>query len=394
MKRTLPKTVISLGWVSFFMDIASEMVYPIMPLFLVGALGAPVIVLGIIEGFAEGLVSLLKGLSGYLSDRMQRRVPYVRWGYGLGALGKPLLACAFTWPLVFLARAVDRTGKGLRTTARDALIADTMEGTHVGRAFGFHRAMDTAGALIGVGAALVLMWLMPGHYRTIFLIATIPGVISVAFTFLIKETRTPPPIIAAETISPATATGACRFCKEYWLTLTALVIFALANSSDTFLLLRAKNVGLTDARVVLAYMLYNLTYTLSSYPAGIASDRIGRWKVISIGWLIYAIVYIGFALTARTEVWILFALYGVYIGFTQGVSSALIADYAPAERRGTALGIFHMSIGVAALVSSIFAGWLWDHVSSAAPFWFGGGAALVALGLLPFIARRSPAKKS
>lgn len=416
----LSPTVKRLGWVSFFTDVASEMAYPLVPLFLTNALRAPAMVVGGIEGIAEGIVNILKALSGMHSDWIRRRVPYIRWGYGLSAFSKPLLALAFTWPTVLLARALDRTGKGIRATARDALIADVTDRSLAGKAFGLHRAMDTAGALLGVIAAAALLKLLPEHYRTIFLIAAVPGLISVAITFSLRDPSRAaaiPPVdqhdhhvqgshaaaadgrggqaIAADGLGGQAmaadglgAHPALGLPPAYWRNLSLLLLFALANSSDAFLLLRARSLGLSSSATVAAYAMYNLSYSLISYPAGVLSDRIGRWRIIGMGWFVYALAYCGFAVANRPiHVWGLFLLYGIYMGATDGVGKALIASQAPAGRRATALGIFQMSLGFAALLSSFVAGLLWDRISPAAPFWFGGITALVAVALLPFFVR-------
>jgi MFS family permease len=278
----LPDGVVKLGWISFFTDVASEMIYPVVPLFLTAALGAPVVILGAIEGIAEAIVSVMKGVSGWHCDKMGRRVPYIRWGYGMGAVSKPLMALAFSWPMVFFARSVDRLGKGLRTTARDALIADSVDPSQGGRAYGFHRMMDTAGALIGVLIATGLLALMPGQYRTIFLIAGLPGLAAVWLTFTLREAAAPaqdtPLDIEGCAQTPDTPWDGLP--KAFWMTLGLLMLFAFANSSDTFLILRARDLGLSDVQTILAYTLFNLVYALSSYPLGILSDRFGRWRMI------------------------------------------------------------------------------------------------------------------
>lgn len=375
---SLPKSVIKLGWVSFFTDVASEMLYPVVPLFLTSALGAPVVVLGIIEGVAEAIVSIMKGISGWHCDKIGRRVPYIQWGYGLGALSKPLMALAFSWPLVFLARSVDRFGKGLRTTARDALIADAVDSSQGGRAYGFHRMMDTAGAIVGVLIAMGLLALLPGHYRTIFLIATVPGIAAVWLTFKLKEAK-PINLKTAETCIPQTMGSWSKLSKGYWITLFLLVIFAFANSSDTLLILRAKNLGLSDIQTIFGYTLFNFVYAISSYPLGILSDRFGRWRMIIAGWVIYAIVYFGFAYSTMLDVWFLFPLYGLFMGLTEGIGKALIRDQINENIKGTAMGIFHMSIGFSSLAGSVIAGLLWDVIGPKSPFILGGSVALVAL---------------
>jgi MFS family permease len=378
-RRALPVEVKRLGWVSFFMDVASEMVYPVVPLFLTSVLGAPVAVLGAIEGLAEVLVSLMKGVSGWHCDKLGRRVPYIRWGYGLGALAKPLMAMAFSWPMILAARAVDRVGKGLRTTARDALIADAVDASQGGQAFGFHRMMDTAGAMIGVLLATILLYLLPGQYRAIFLIAALPGLAAVWLTFRLREAAKAPacaPSSARDLFAGKPWSGLPR---AFWLTLTPLLIFAFANSSDTFLILRARDLGLSDVQSIMAYMLFNLVYAASAYPLGILSDRVGRWRMVLGGWTLYGLVYLGVAQAGMGDVWWLFALYGLFMGLTEGVGRALIRDQIPEDRKGTAMGIFHMGVGFMALAGSVSAGLCWDLIGSRAPFVLGGTVAFLAV---------------
>ncbi|MDQ7830116.1 MAG: MFS transporter [Desulfovibrionaceae bacterium] len=390
----LPESVVKLGWISFFTDVASEMVYPVVPLFLTAALGAPVVVIGAIEGVAEAIVSVMKGLSGWHCDRMGKRVPYIKWGYGLGAASKPLMALAVSWPMVFVARAVDRLGKGLRTTARDALIADSVDASRGGRAYGFHRMMDTSGAIVGVLIALALLALLPGQYRLIFLLAALPGAAAVLLTFKIREANTGTSTATdacSQSIRPQAAPGSRPWSglpAVYWKTLGLLVVFAFANSSDALLLLRAKNLGLSDVQTILGYTLFNIVYAASAYPLGALSDRFGRWGMVISGWTLYAAVYFGFALADMSAVWWLFPLYGLFMGLTEGVGRALIRDTIPEEKKGTAMGIFHMSIGLTMLAGSVTAGLLWDVVGPKAPFVLGGSVALAAAVLAIFLLPR------
>lgn len=387
--QRIPRTVWKLGWISFFADVSSEMAYPIIPLFLKNTLKASVGSLGIIEGTAEAIVSFMKGWSGWHSDRIGKRVPYIRWGYGLSAAGKPLIGLATVWPLVLVARVVDRLGKGLRTTARDALVADAVPKSMLGRAFGLHRGLDTAGALVGVLVAWWLVQLIPGNYRTIFLLAGIPGVASVILTFMIRERKAGD---VEDLSQPMELTPLTRSPREvlrsmppgYWFALVLTLLFALANSSDTFLLLRSSQLGLKDDQVIFVYALYNVAYMLLSYPAGLLSDKIGRWGVMGAGWILYVGVYAGFATLGQAALWPLFLLYGVYMGLTKGVGSALVADFAPKDARGTAMGLFNMLLGGATLLASLIAGILWDQIGPRAPFWFGSIVAAIAVLTIPF----------
>ena len=373
----LPKRVWTLGWISFFADVSTEIVYPIVPIFLTSVLGAPKALVGLIEGLAEATASVLKGWSGLRSDRTGRRAPYVQWGYGLSAVGKPLLALAFAWPVALAARVIDRFGKGLRTSARDALIADVAPPERAGRIFGMHRMMDTAGALVGVALLLLMVWLFPGQYRLIFVLAFFPGVVAWWLTTRIREGA---PAIAREVRERVSWRS---LPASFWWVMVPCLLFALANSSDAFLLLRAKSLKLSDMQVVLAYMAYNVTYVLVSYPAGKLSDRVGRWWPIGASWLLYALVYLGFSMTGAGWLWPLFLLYGVYIGISQGVSKALVSDHAPKEAKGTAMGIFNLLTGVAALGASGLTGVLWDRYGFALAFQVSAGLAVLALVFVP-----------
>ena len=394
MKKPLAREVVLLGWVSFFNDVSSEMVYPLLPLFMIVVLGASATSLGWVEGVAQGAVAVLTAWVGWRSDRFSRRVPYVQLGYGLPVIGKGLLFAAVAWPMVLLGRTIDRIGKGIRSSPRDALIADTTTDADRGRAFGLHRAMDSAGAVVGVLLSALLLWWLSGTpvkdasitesahtataFRTIFGVSAGLSLLAVLFTFVLRE----PPHTEA-TAKPAAQPGDIRgLSRRYWQIIVLLLVFSLANSSDTFLLLRAGNVGLAPWQVVLAYALFSFTYMAASYPAGILSDRFGRWRVIGIGWALYAVVYVGLAETGATAIWPLLAVYGVYSALTDGVGKALLADHAPRERRGLAIGIFYMATGATTLVSSVIAGVLWDRVGPDAPFWFGGITAALALVLL------------
>lgn len=377
----VPRNVAVLGIVSFFADISSEMIYPLVPIFLTTVLGAPVAAVGLIEGVAESTASLLKLGSGWWSDRVRRRLPLVVGGYALSALGKLLLALAVVWPIVLLARFVDRFGKGMRSSPRDALIADSAQPELRGRAFGLHRSMDTAGAVMGPLLALLLVALLSDRLRLVFLLAVIPGMMSVLALMLVHEPR---PAAPSNAHPPPLALSTLRsFDRRLMLFLLASLVFALGNSSDVFLLLRAKDLGLGTTAVVLAYVLYNIVYMSVSLPAGIVSDRIGRRSVFVAGLLIFALVYAGFALSdGAAYVWPLFAVYGLYIALTEGVGKALVADLAPSDLRASALGFYGMLTGLAALFASVVAGQLWDQVGATAPFALGACAALAAATLI------------
>jgi MFS family permease len=386
--KGVKKNVFVLGLVSFFTDISSEMLYPIIPIFLTAVLNAPMSIVGLIEGIAESTASIMKVVSGWLSDKSGKRKSFVIYGYSLSTIAKPLLAFAATWHFVLIARFLDRFGKGLRTSARDALIADSTEIEFRGKAFGFHRALDTMGAVFGPLLALLLLSYL-GNYRMIFLIAFIPALISVTLlVFYISEKRGEKKAGVSYKLS--------EFSRDFKIFLLINIAFAIGNSSDVFLILRTKNIfesfggvpsvitstfgsmGIT-AVVVLTYVAYNITYSLASMPAGILSDRIGRRNVMVGGFLIFSLVYLGFALANQGFlVWILFAVYGFYMAMTDGVSKAYAIDLVPAGKRGTAIGLYYSVTGILALLASIIAGLLWDYAGARATFLLGSMAALVA----------------
>ncbi|MCA9283041.1 MAG: MFS transporter [Phycisphaerales bacterium] len=395
-REPLPRTVIVLGWVSFFADVSSEMVYPVLPMFIVGVLGASATGLGWVEGVASAVIAALAAWAGWRSDRKRRgvprRTPFVRAGYALPVAGKAIIALASAWPIAMLGRGVDRLGKGMRGSPRDALIADATHAEQRGRAFGFHRMMDTAGATVGVLIAALALWVLgvgrestPSSESALTLrlligAAAAVGLASAALTFLVRdrkpETQEPADAAAAPDVM---TNGAVGLPRSYWLTVMMLVVFALGNSSDAFLLLRAGEAGFSPVEVTLAYALCNVVYALVSYPAGVMSDRVGRWRFIFIGWIVYALVYTGFVLVSGGAIWALMGVYGVYLALTDGVGKALISDHAPRDRRGRALGLFAMLQGVATLFASVAAGVLWDEFGSDAAFAFGAACSVVAL---------------
>ena len=380
------RNVFLLGVVSFVADIASEMAYPLIPVFLTSTLGAPVAAMGAIEGVAEGTASLLKVVSGWLSDRVGRRKGLVTAGYALSALGKGLLALAFVWPQVFMARFVDRFGKGVRTSPRDALIADGTPPSLLGRAFGFHRALDTAGAVVGPLIALLLVGGLGLGIRTVLLVAVVPGVATVGLLLLLVRDIPVKSAVHAEADDPPS-----RAPGVYWAFLAIVLVFAIGNSSDTFLILRAKDAGLSVSLVVVAYVAYNVSYTLLSMPAGVVSDRVDRRLLFALGLVIFGLVYLGFAwLPSTAWVWPLFVVYGCYMALTEGTGRALVAEAAPLGRRGTFLGLYHTSVGLATVLASVMAGLLWQTVAPAAPFAVGAGMAFAAAALMLLLVSVSP----
>jgi MFS family permease len=372
------RTVLILGFVSLLTDISSEMVYPLLALYLTSTLGASPAIVGIIEGIAESLASLLKAYSGYVSDKVQRRKPLAIAGYGMATIGRLLLFFSTSWSWVLWGRVIDRFGKGVRTAPRDALIAEASEAGRLGHSFGLHRALDTLGAVIGIAIAYFLFTGTHGNYTRIFLYSMIPGIIGVLLLFSVKEKK---PRLKSVKVHPwAGWRNLNPRLKAFFL---VAFLFTLGNSSNQFLLLRAHNLGFKAADVILVYLLYNIVYALSAYPAGRLSDHIGRRTLLVCGYLFYGIVYLGFAMaSAAWHVWGLFGFYGLYSGLTEGVEKALVAELCPVESKATMLGIHATLLGIGLLPASVIGGLLWRSVSPEATFVFGGAAGLLsALGM-------------
>ncbi|HEY2777930.1 MAG TPA: MFS transporter [Gaiellaceae bacterium] len=378
-RRRLPANVRKLGWISLANDAASELAYPIVPLFLTVTLGAPVAIVGLIEGIAEAIATGVRLLSGWVSDRMgDRRKPWIIGGYGASTVARAMLAGAPGWGLVLAGRIVDRFGKGARSTPRDALIRDSTPAELLGSSFGYHRAMDTAGAVLGPLVAVVL--LESGvALRGILWVACGLGVITL---LVLRGVREAPGHDRAR----ATAVAAEREALPpvFWGAIVVWVLFSLGNSSDAFLVLRARDLGLGVVVVVLAYAVYNVIYCSLSWPFGALSDRVPRSVLLGGGLAVFALVYFGFAVTSHGwTVWPLFAVYGVYIAATEGVARAWIADTLPGRAAvGTAYGIFFLTTATASLVASVVAGVLWTYVSPRAPFVVGAAGAVLALVFL------------
>jgi MFS family permease len=372
--------VLIFGLVSFFTDFSSEMIYPLLPLFLTTVLGAGPAFLGVIEGVAESTAALLKLASGIISDRVQKRKRLVLAGYGLSSLARPLVAAATSPLAVLCVRFADRVGKGVRTSPRDALIADTTDQAVRGKAFGFHRAMDHAGAIVGPLAAAFLLAYLVKDLRTVFWLAAIPGFIAVLLIFLkVKDTeRREPSGAGFLQVVPRGRLRAYLFI---------VFLFTLGNSSDAFLLLRANQLGVTPARIPLLWTFFHVVKMLVSTPFGALSDRVGRRAVIICGWGIYALAYAGFAhATSELHVWLLFAFYGLFYGLTEGVEKAFVADLAAAGERGSAFGWYNCAVGIGALPASIFFGLVWQRYGAAAAFYCGALIAVIAAtGLLVLV---------
>jgi len=372
----IKKNIFFLGLVSFLTDVSSDMVYPLLPVFLTEVLGSSRVFVGLIEGVAESTASLLKVFSGWFSDKVGKRKPLVISGYSLSSISKPLLALVTSGWQVLLLRFGDRVGKGIRTSPRDALIAESSAKDRRGASFGLHRAMDSLGAIVGPLLAFIFLPLLNENYRHLFLLASIPAFFSVSVLFLwVKEakSRRKEGIVLPRRKS-------FSFDSKFKLFILVVALFTLGNSSDVFLFLRAKSLGVSLVFIPLLWGLFNLVYTLSSTPAGILSDRIGRRKIILLGFVVYGLSYFGFAFaTESLHIWALFALYGVYYGLADGALRAFVADLVKEEdKRGTAYGFYHGAVGLFALPSSLILGYLWQIFSATYAFSFGAILAILA----------------
>jgi len=370
--------IIILGITSFLTDVSSEMIYPILPVFLVTTLGASPAILGLIEGIAESVASLLKVFSGYWSDKVKKRKPFAIFGYANSAAGKLFLFFSTSWTFVLFGRVIERFGKGVRTAPRDALIADAASAGTRGAAFGLHRSLDALGAVGGVILAYFFVVYYKGNIRNIFLMSLVPAFLGVMFLFLVKEKKA-----VQEKASPKIKFQWKTLDRKLQLFLIFTFLFTLGNSSNQFLLLKAKDAGNTLTAVILFYLVYHISRVLFTYPASRLSDKIGRKKVLVFGYFIYALVYLGFALnTSSIMFWVLFGVYGLYMGFTEGVEKALVTDIAPQHLKATTIGLHATLVGIGLLPASLLAGLLWKYLSPAAPFYFGavmGGISSVGL---------------
>jgi len=400
--KQLPRNVWAVGLTSFFMDVSSEMVLNILPLFLANVLGVKTNIIGLIEGIAEATASILKLFSGWLSDKIGGRKWLAVIGYGLSALSKPFFYIASSWELIAGVRWTDRVGKGVRTAPRDALVADSVTKETRGLAFGFHRALDTAGAMVGILIAALVVWLAQKNtldlsrstFQTVVLISLLPAFLAVLSL-----------VIGAKDVPVEGQRAAPKFSlrsmgQPFLVFLVIVSIFTLGNSSDAFLVLRAQTLGVTVTGILIMLAMFNLIYSLVSTPAGSLSDRIGRRRLSIGGWLVYAAIYFGFALAQSAwQVWLLYVAYGLYYGMAFGSANALVADLVPEQLRGTAYGTYNAMIGLLAFPSSLIAGILWEGVGGwpgfgpFATFFFGGTLALVAAILMAFWMPKTPAEK-
>jgi MFS family permease len=386
--REIPRSVWALGLVSLFMDLSSEMIHALLPLYLVTVLGASTLTVGFIEGVAEATASITKIFSGALSDYLGKRKFLAALGYGLAAFTKPIFPLASSIAWLTAARFIDRIGKGIRGAPRDALIADLTPSELRGNAFGLRQSLDTIGAVLGPLAAIIFMAAFANDFTAVFWIAVVPAFVSLAIiVFVVHEPQRPPGSRAVH--APLSRAELRRLGTGYWIIVSVAAIFTLARFSEAFLLLRAQSVGLHLAYVPAVMVLMNVTYTLSAWPAGALSDSIGRYGVLSVGFVLLMLADLVLALgNSVFAIMIGVALWGLHMGLTQGLLAALVADTAPAELRGTAFGMFNLVSGVALLAASILAGALWDQVGPSGTFFAGALITAIALASLSLARKR------
>jgi MFS family permease len=362
--KYLTRTVWILSFISLLTDVASEMLYPIMPIYL-KSIGFSVLLIGILEGMAEATAGLSKGYFGKLSDHTGKRTPFVRLGYTLSALSKPMMA-ATVYPIwIFLARTVDRLGKGIRTGARDALLSDEATQATKGRVFGFHRSMDTLGAVIGPALALLYLYLYPAGYRSLFLLAFIPGVLAIGLSFCLENRK----VQQKENKTPVAFFSFLRYWKDspliYRKLVAGLLVFTLCNSSDVFLLLKIKQAGLSDAATIGVYIFYNMVYAIAAFPLGVLADQTGLKKIFIAGLLFFTIVYAGMTVTGSWYWYgLLFFLYGLYAAATEGISKAWISNITSKDDTATAIGTYTGFQSICTMLASSLTGWLWFQFGS------------------------------
>jgi MFS family permease len=393
----LPRSVWLLGWVSLATDSASEAIYPLLPFFLTQVLGAGAVSLGIVEGAAEAVNSLLKIWSGRAADRRSTKRPLVLAGYSISSLVRPLMAIAQSWPDVFAVRVADRVGKGIRSAPRDAMLASWATPQTRGKVYGFHRSMDHAGAVLGPIVATLFLYFYPGSYRTLFALTIIPGLVATGLILLVREIDGDAPDHSAVAsgfsrtpdVASASSRGSAPIPRDLSAFFVVLTVFTLGNSTDAFLLLKLTNAAGSAKYIPLIWAALHVVKASVSVVGGSWSDRIGRRAVITVGWIVYAAVYIGFALSSSLS-WLIvwFLIYGFYFGLTEGTEKALVVDLAPEASRGYAFGIFNAVLGIGALLASIVFGLLWNAFGPAVAFGTGAALALVATVLLFLVVRR------
>lgn len=388
--------VFFLGMVSLLTDVSSEMIYTLVPLFLYNVLSVPTTIIGLIGGLTEGVDAVSRLFSGWLSDKVGMRKPLAVLGYSIATVAKPFMYLATNWGIVLASRFTDRIGKGIRTSPRDALVADSVSAGERGKGFGLHRAMDTSGAVLGLVIAAIIIYRVQGaglqislgSYQWLVLVGIIPAVLALlVLVIFVKERRKKLPSGSGVRNGKMANKPVAGLDTRFKVFLAIMAVFTLGNSRDFFVILRAQNLEAPLIQVTLMLVLLNVTYAVTSLPVGMLSDKLGRRRVIALGWFVYALVYLGFAVaTELWQVWLLFAGYGIYYGITEGVARAFVADLVPEEKRGIAYGLYHGIVGLTLLVASLLAGWLWQAVSPAAPFYFGAGLAfLTMLGMMTLV---------
>ena len=386
-KKKVLSNIVLLGLVSLFVDMSTEMVYPLVPLFLTATLGASPAIVGIIEGIAESIASLLKVFSGYIGDVYHNKKRLAFAGYSASIIYKIVLLLAASWPGVLVARVIDRTGKGIRTAPRDALVAQSSDDKALGGSFGLHKMLDMAGSSFGALLAYVFVATNFGFHKA-FLFSIIPAVIGILIISAVKEDKSSVTTCEKLSLKGLKLNGKL---KAY---LAVIFIFCLGNSSNAFLLLKAQEQGFSSSQVILLYLIFNVVTSALAIPAGKLSDKFGRSKVLVPGYLIYGLVYLGFAFfSAKPAILILFIAYGAYTAFISGAERAFIAENAPSGLKGTVLGLYGMLQGISLLLSSIIAGLLWDHINSNAPFLFGGVVGIISALLIAIILDKSHLRK-
>lgn len=377
----MPQTVWILGFASLFTDISSEMIHSVLPLFIVATLHSSASMVGLIDGVGEALASILKLFSGALSDYFGKRKPLLLAGYGLSTIVKPLFAIAPDPTTVLIARCLDRTGKGIRGAPRDAMVADVTDPSIRGAAYGLRQSLDSIGAFVGPLIALIVLTYANNDYRLVFWVALVPGIVTIfLLSFGIKE---PARHIEGTSKKELPNWQSIKTLGTgFWFVFAVVMIFTFGNSSDAFILLRARQLGVPTNLVPLVLVVMNVVYAATAYPAGRLSDRIGKKAVVLMSFALYAVVYAGLALCSSVwQIWVLVGFYGLYMGLGQGALLAITADRVPADRRGTAFGLLNLSMGLGVLPASLLAGWLWDSVSPQATFLAGAAFSMIALFL-------------
>ena len=395
----LHSNVFFLGLTSLLNDFSSELIFTLLPLFLINILGVSTVIVGLIGGISGSADSLFRILSGWYSDKIGKRKSFAVLGYVISTIAKPFMFIASSWGAVTGIRFADRVGKGIRNAPRDALVADSVSAKERGKAFGLQRAMDTSGAVIGLAVAALIIYLVQGDaaqlelptFHWMVIIGIIPGILgTLVIFFLVKDTvKKKTQTQSGDAVTKSSNALSTRF-KIY---LVIIGIFTLGNTSDFFVILRAQNLGNSLVYVALILVMFNIVYAAAAVPAGMLSDKLGRRGLIIVGWLIYAAVYLGFAVAnAPWHIWILFAVYGLYYGIVEGVSRAFVADLVPVEKRGTAFGWYNGVLSIALLPASLIAGWLWSAISPASTFYFGAALAFIsAMGILVLVKENKPA---